>query len=171
MGVTVIPILQFKRLRLRELNLRTQGYPTCKWQRQTTHLGLSAFQILFNTSHCSSKRWRAFQSPLSWARLGCLLHFPLHLPGGHSQPWSLLLERRWLAGWDSCLGGESGSQAHFVLSARVWEPCQTAERALWAGVGGLDLSTASFCSPDAPGPAPACGLTSPSSEKILPSQV
>ena len=85
--------------RLRELNLRTQGYPTCKWQRQTTHIGLSAFQILFNTSHCSSKRRRAFQSPLSWARLCCLLYFPLTAlagtPSGGPSSWR---GAGWLAG-------------------------------------------------------------------------
>ena len=118
-----------KRLRLRELNLCTQGYPTGKWERQTTHLGLSAFQILFNTSHCSSKRQRAFQSPLSWARLGCLLHFPPHLPG-RALPALVAPLGEELAGW---LGFVSGWQIRqpgsFAFNAREWELCQTAERA------------------------------------------
>lgn len=110
-GVIVIPILQFNRLRLRELNRLSQGYPTCKWQSQTTHLALSAFQILFNTSHCVSKKRRVFQSPLTWTRLGCLLYFPPPAPSWQGTP--SLSPSSWLgAGW--------------LAGIRVWTAYQAA---------------------------------------------
>lgn len=146
-----------------------QGYRTCKWQSQTTSLGLPASQILFNTSHHVSKRQRVFQSPLMRPRLGCLLHFPPTSLAGHSQSGSLLLARSWLAGWlagwNSCLGGISGSHAHSAFNAHDWEGCQTAERASleWGRGSGLINSFLLF-------PECASASTSLWSDTVKPSE-